>query len=304
MRTGLGIVLLLTLGGCSPRESPVTAALAELRSGDTARMSNARKTLTQDRTSEGWAGLRAIGEGEGPLEPRIIAIGVMARRGDYGIMPWLVSRAGDGDPAIRRAAVVALGDLAQPDALQFVRGPAMSDPAPEVVAAAHEARDKLLLVAPAYYVEAARECRPLEKCLESVNALSGLKDPRAVEGLRQLYRLEARAEMQQAILWALGDIDDAEALAFVRQQLDSQQFLARSAAIYVVTHRKDAGAVEQLGRVLKDDFSIQNRIAAARALGAIGGAPAIAALEAALPEENEDLKVEIQTALKAVNRKS
>jgi putative membrane-bound dehydrogenase-like protein len=85
------------------------------------------------------------------------------------------------------------------------------------------------------------------------------------------------AEARRNAVWAATRIDHADARAAVRGALDDPDETVRQTAIHSVSVRRDRGALEALVELLHGP-SLQNRRAAAEALGRIGDRTAVPAL--------------------------
>lgn len=276
-------------------------ALADVGAG---RFGASSSLLATDRGDVSRLGLVELGENGSTGPIRAEAVRIVGERADPTSYRWLVSRTASHEAEVRAAAFTALGGLGVPFALPLTaEGSNDSDPA--VAAAAKEAERKLQESAITFYRDQADLAPSLAERLDGVNALAKLRDPRGVPALVELFGEVSEAEMKQAILWALGDIGGADALAFVRQQLSSDQYLTRSAAIYVVGQHKDGDAIKALEKVLQEDISNGNRIAACRALSEVGGPEAIAVLEKAIAAGSvEEIRSECRMALTSSQKRA
>ena len=291
-----GVVLgLLLVSGCKQTEEErLRAALADVGAG---RFGDSSALLETEDSDIGRLGLVELGERGSTTAVRVEAVRIVGRRSDPTSYRWLVSRAESPEAEVRAAAFVALGDLGVPFAIALAEE-SRNDSDPRVAAAATEAAKKLRESAVPFYLDQAELAQSLAERLDGVNAIARLRDPRAVPGLSKLFGKVIEAEMKQAILWGMGDIGSPDALAFVRGQLSSSEYLTRSAAIYVVGQHKDPQAVDVLEKIVKDDLSNGNKIGACRALSAVGTPAAISGLKKAIANGLEgEVQAECRIAL-------
>lgn len=291
--------LLLASGCTKTEEERIRAALADVGAG---RFGASSTLLVGEDSDAGRLGLIALGENGASTAVRVEAVRIVGERSDPTSYRWLVARTTAPEAEVRVAALVALGNLGVPFAIPLMADTA-TDPDATVAAAAKEAEKKLRESATQFYLDQADLAPSLAERLDGVNALARLGDPRAVPGLARLFGKVLEAEMKQAILWGLGDIGSPEALAFVRNQLTSTEYLTRSAAIYVVGQSKDVQSVPVLEKIVKDDMSNGNRIGACRALSSVGTPEAVATLEKALAAGlDEEVRTECRIALKPAQK--
>lgn len=294
-----GLFVVLATGCTRSEDEKVRGALADVGAG---RFGEASTLLATERGDVGRLGLVELGERGSTTAVRVEAVRIVGQRNDPTAYRWLVSRTAAPENEVRAAAFVALGGLGVPFAIPLA-AEAASDPDPAVAAAAKEAEAKLRESAIAFYLDQAVLAPSLAERLDGVNAIAQLRDPRAVAGLAGLFAKVNEAEMKQAILWCLGDIGGPDALAFVRRQLRSDEYLTRSAAIYVVGQHKDGQAVADLERIIKDDISNGNRIGACRALSSVGTPESVSILEKALAAGlDEEIRSECRIALKPAQK--
>lgn len=299
------LLLAALIGGCG---DPIAKAAGDLASGDPARMARASDVLSKPVPAT-WLALEPHLESENPAV-RAAAVRVVGRRHDKALVEVVRRRAYDHDPSVREAAAWAFGEIGDPEALTWLEIEAPSDSSPAVAAAAKEAAAKVRGSAWSHFLKAYRVGDSTVEAVEAIYAVGVLGDARAVDELRQIYRADSRGEVQQAVLWALGDIGSPDAVAFARGELSSPIPEARTAAIHVMRQKKDAAAVPALARILVGDASKGNRVGAARALGAIGGPEALKALQEAqgrvkaASEKEDEVASECRLALEEIKRAS
>jgi putative membrane-bound dehydrogenase-like protein len=110
----------------------------------------------------------------------------------------------------------------------------------------------------------------------------GAKGAEAVPALADVLKGKS-AEARRNAVWAATRIDHADARAAVRRALDDAEETVRQTAIHSISVRRDRDAVPELLKLLKGP-SLQNRRAAAEALGRIGDKAAVPALLEAVGE--------------------
>ena len=113
----------------------------------------------------------------------------------------------------------------------------------------------------------------------AVDAL-GTIGAEAIPDLGEVVRSAPSAEARRAAAWASCRIDDKAARDLAREALGDIDETVRQVALHAIALRRDAGATTEAIRLLEGP-SIQNRRAAAEALGRIGGPAAVPALLAA-----------------------
>jgi putative membrane-bound dehydrogenase-like protein len=116
----------------------------------------------------------------------------------------------------------------------------------------------------------------------AVQALAG-KGADAVPVLEKVVREGRSVEVRRNAVWAACRIDQHEARAVVRQALNDSDETVRQVALHSVSVWRDQGALAELLTMLQN-ASLQNRRAAAEALGRIGDTSAVAGLLHAVGE--------------------
>lgn len=97
----------------------------------------------------------------------------------------------------------------------------------------------------------------------------GQRGAAALPVLESVIRTSKSAESRRNAVWAATRIDDERSLALVRSALKDDDETVRQAALHSVSVRRDRAALEPLAELLKGP-SLQNRRAAAEALGRMG----------------------------------
>jgi len=180
-------------------------------------------------------------------------------------VPALLTVVRDDNAAVRRAAVEALGQLADPRAI---------DALVEVLRTDSDARVR----------EAA------------ASALGSIESPRAVPGLVAALGNERTASVRAKIAWALGEIEDARAVDALGSALRDQSVEVRRQAVWALGNIESADAVPSLIPLLRDSDT-ETRKQAAWALGEIENPDAVTALSAAAKDPNPDVRDQVIWAL-------
>ncbi|WP_447973407.1 HEAT repeat domain-containing protein [Nitrospira sp. Kam-Ns4a] len=225
--------------------------------------------LGQER---GWARLQEAAAARNP-EERAAALRLLGDLRDRRALPWLEAALSDEQPSVRGAAVAALGDLGQPEAAPgLVR--LLSDPIPAVRAAA-------------------------------ALGLGGLGTPETISALKRALRDEnpvVRAATVNALLQQGVPYDEVRtAVQDLTRHLDPG-IRAAVARTLAKSSRDDAGEVSQLLRQLIKDPLPRPRIAAARALGRVGGKEALPMLKEALLDQDDAVRATAGGAIARILR--
>ena len=97
----------------------------------------------------------------------------------------------------------------------------------------------------------------------------GKRGPTAIDALTRVLTSSNDAQHRLQAVWALTWIDDSQARTAVRTALADRHETVRQAALHSISVHRDKPAAEKVAGMLRA-FSIQNRRAAAEALGRIG----------------------------------
>lgn len=260
-------------------------------------LAEARLSRTERRLTWGALG-QVVGDASAPAEARAAAVRVFARTADWEGLPGVaLAVADDPDPAVRRAALDAVVEFANPDHRAFLLSRAAEQPEPA-------RRDELLAAAAAV---AARERMwqlrriaqlkdPVERAL-AVRRLGEIGGEEDVRVLLAIYGAPgADAFLKQEIILAVAALGGAEAKAFVRGRLASGIPHERTLGAQGETLLKDPEALGRLAELLGSDPLPDTRIAAARALAAIGGDEARAAIDRGCRQLPPDAGVKLTAA--------
>ena len=121
----------------------------------------------------------------------------------------------------------------------------------------------------------------------AMDELSNLKPATGiVDALLKFIKDEPSAEGRRNAVWTATRIDAPEARAIARQALSDKDETVRQVALHSISVRRDDDATKDVAALLSSD-SLQNRRAAAEALGRIGDKSVVPALLAALGEVND-----------------
>ena len=180
-------------------------------------------------------------------------------------VPALLTVVRDENAAVRLAAIEALGQHADPRAI---------DALVEVLRTDTDARVR----------EAA------------ASALGSIENPRAVPGLIAALGNERTASVRAKIAWALGEIEDPRAVDGLGSALRDQNVEVRRQAVWALGNIESADAVPSLIPLLRDS-DMETRKQAAWALGEIESADAVTALSAAAKDQHPDVRDQVIWAL-------
>lgn len=217
---------------------------------------------------------------------------------------------GDANPAVRFAALVAVGKL-QITELADAAEDLLRDQNPSVRAAAIYALRSCgrnadlnpivpLLASdnPSTRANAAMVIGYLgdDQALPMLADMAGMPMPRASSAEREWVRLQFAESMIRL------DPDNAEVLATIRAALYSPMDDLRILAIQILGEVGDRSVLEGLAYMVEDDNPIQVRIAAAQAIARMGDPRGGPALIAASAYDTEQLRDDLREYLRALSR--
>jgi HEAT repeat protein/beta-lactamase regulating signal transducer with metallopeptidase domain len=174
------------------------------------------------------------------------------------IVPKLVETLADPDVGVRQAVVAALGEVADPRAVQALIRILREDPVDEVRAAA-------------------------------AWALGEIEDPSAVAALSEALRTDVCEDVRKNAAWALGQIEDARAVDALGVALNDDNMEVRHTALWALGEIESPAAVPSLVAALGSDDA-EVRQTAAWALGQIEDARAVEGLVGALRSGDPELR--------------
>ena len=122
----------------------------------------------------------------------------------------------------------------------------------------------------------------------AVETLANLQDERVVPILLEACR-DTSAKIRSAAIQSLGYIEAPETLSYVLSALSDQDSWVRYYAARALGQLRNSEAINALMEVARNDSANHVRIAAAEALGAIGGRRVVSILAPLLESEDPDL---------------
>lgn len=207
-----------------------------------------------------------------------------------------VRHVSDAAPRVRAEATGRLADLARPDARGALAA-ALEDQNPSVRFEA--ARGMAALQHSAGFDVLVAALKDADLRFRALAALAELEDARAVPHVRSVLRgwLTPHFDRTQAagVLIRLGD-PEGEGEQHLLSRAAKKWTEDRPMALELLGEVKAKAALETLSRVLRTPGDLC-RGPAARGLGRLGTPAALEALRAALPDADDDLKVDIAEAL-------
>ena len=271
-----------------------------------ARAIQALAAIADDRGVEALARLSQKGD---PAPLRLLATQGLGRVGRAGVLPALRAALDDGDPAVREAAVGALGALRDKGANPLLIAGAKQEPWPMVRRAEIAALGRVCGPGSGDLLIRAVERDVLDVRKVALAGLSACRDPRAQDLLLTLLRREPEApplRTQAALL--LGQAGDraatpALAAALKRMVVQSQDDLAvEESALTTVDALARLGgpAAQEAILALRTDPRPSFRRAAVQGLGRLCEAPQSAA---ALQEASRDADAAVVAAARASLRR-
>lgn len=220
-------------------------------------------------------------------EVAVPAAGALARIGDRTAFEGLLALLGDADPAVRQAAVAALNSIGHPDMPARVL-PLLEDRDESI-------RESALRIAgyfgyPECFDAVLARTRDESEAVRraAVESLPFFDDPRAVSALAQALERDTPA-VRAGAASALGRIGTPEALDTLAKGLDDPDAWVRFATLRALGPIRDARFGPRLLDALRDDPAPQVRLAAIDAVGRMGTAEALDALEPLTRSADPDL---------------
>lgn len=199
---------------------------------------------------------------------RVEACQVLGRLGVPESRPWLVERLRDRDPAVRRAAIGALGDLHAVEALEEVVG---------AIEAAGDWGNLLAVIALVRMgpgsvprigalLRSSRSPAMTKALLQVTGQLGAAADPALVRALTTHDDPEVRVEA----IRALGTLEpDPDAVAACLRAMDDSEWPVRALAAWSLGRLGDARATERLRQAMGDPaYWVRHHVA--EAMGALG----------------------------------
>ncbi|HEX6291238.1 MAG TPA: HEAT repeat domain-containing protein [Herpetosiphonaceae bacterium] len=217
----------------------------------------------------------------------VVAADALAKIGDHRAFEALLRHLGDPDVAARQAVISALHSLGHPDLEQRITA-LLHDPDPLIRESALRIAGYFGYDACAVTIVTAVEDRDERVQQAAIEALAYLDNPRCLPLLLHVLRHEM-PNLRAAAARALGHMDEPEALAALLGALDDPQPWVRYFATRSLGQRARPDTLEPLIRVLERDTAGQVRIAAAEALGQIGGEQAAQSLTPLTAASDADL---------------
>jgi HEAT repeat protein len=228
----------------------------------------------------------------------IVAAGALARIGDGAAFPALLGLIGHRDSAVRQAVIGALNSIGHPDMPGAIVG-LLDDPDPQV-------RESAVKIA-GYFGYAGCVDALLARCRDedeqvrraAVEHLPFVDDPRVVATLAQALTTDAPT-VRAAVARALSRIELADAVPLLLSALEDVDAWVR---YFATTSLGQHGAGDALPAVIErlhEDSAGQVRLAAAGAIGRIGGPRAVQLLAPLINVDNLDLARAAIRALGAI----
>lgn len=231
-------------------------------------------------------------------ELTVEAAGALARIGDARAYDSLLPLLGHRRAAVRQAAIGALNSLGQARMEQDMKR-LLDDPNPHV-------RESAARIA-GYFGYAACASRLLERLNDedesvrraAIETLPYLQDTEAAP-LLDAALSDRSPKIRAAAAQSLGNLDDEVSLPGLTRALRDSDSWVRYYAARSLGQLRNAGMLDPLCAVLSTDPAPQVRIAAAEALGRIGGERAIEALSPLAASDDRDLARAALLALGAI----
>jgi HEAT repeat protein len=226
----------------------------------------------------------------------VVAADALAKIGDHRAFDALLRQIGDPDVAVRQAAISALNSLGHPD-LEARCAALLHDPDPVIRESAlriagyfgYSACVDLIVQSVADHDEPVRQA--------AVEALPYLDDPRCLPLLLRMLK-EDSPNIRAAAARALGQMDHEVVPGLVEALSDPHPWV-RYFAMRSLGQYADPAILPAVIRVLETDQAGQVRIAAAQALGRIGGEQVVHSLAPLTTASDTDL---VQAALHALGQ--
>lgn len=293
-------ILLVAAAGCGQPEGPVAkqdvAEVVEDLSSPKAKVRDAaRVRLEQTDPFIAWGELEGLVRGaKGSSDGRLAALAVFEKGLEKIAFPPVILNValGDPDPAVRAEAMRMVIANANPDHAEGLRLAAAKAEPPdrEALETAHRA---LLDREWAWHRRIMSDARSTaEERALAARALGILARPADLPFLVEIFAVDTDPLVRMEILLAATQIGGPEASALVRMQLRTADPLLRAIAAQCEITLKDPESIPHLATILATDKIGDARVAAARALVAIGGADAKKAVEEGCKPPHMDWRIE------------
>jgi HEAT repeat protein len=234
-----------------------------------------------------WESVPALVRSLNDPELTVDAAGALARIGDARAYEGLFALIAHERGAVRQAVVGALNSLGQPRMAQDVRR-LLTDPNPR-------ARESAVRIAGYFGYP---DCAPLlldrvhdeneDVRRAAVETLPNLQDERAFTLLDRAIHDES-PKIRSVAAQSLGQLEDSQGVPALLEAMTDHDAWVRYYAARSLGQIRSPESIDTLARVLREDTAPQVRIAAADALGAIGGRRAVSILAPFINSDDRDL---------------
>jgi HEAT repeat protein/beta-lactamase regulating signal transducer with metallopeptidase domain len=221
-------------------------------------------------------------------------------RNSSAVTRELVRALGDQVPQVRLAAVQALGERSDRDAVQALN---------ELLVRETTVSVRRAIITSMGQIDDPRSIAALLKALSedddagvreaAANALGEIDDTRAVAGLVAALRAERVVSVKRRIVWALGELDDPSAVDGLGVALRDSDLEVRRQAIWALGEIEAESAVPLLLPFLRDN-DVDTRRRTAAALAEIESPTAIDGLTAAARDADAEVRRNVIYALGAI----
>lgn len=230
-------------------------------------------------------------------ELQVAVADALAKLGDHRAFDALLQRIGHRDVAVRQAAIAALNSLGHPD-LETQVAARLTDADPLIRESAVRIAGYFGFPSCGDAILSCTDDRVDRVRQAAVEVLPYLDDPRCLPRLLDVLANDTPA-VRAAAVRALGQMEAPAALPHLIQALEDIHPWVRYFAACSLGQQRSPESAEVLTRILRTDPATQVRIAAAEALGHIGGAQVVAALVLTTAEADIDLATNAIKALGA-----
>lgn len=208
----------------------------------------------------------------------------------------LLPRLGDDDAGVRRIALIELADLEDPDGLPWLIRALGEDGADEVRAEAARLLEAWEEPAVVEGLCVALTDRDHKVRVAAAQSLSQLKTTQAGRDILP-WAEHADVFVRSSALRALRELRLADSAPVALQALNDSQASVRREAVGILGWLKQTTALPELARLLRDDPDTEVRRVAAGALGFAHDESVLYALEAALGDQQWQVREEAATTL-------